>query len=317
MTNRGFSMPPSQGAADPGVGGRRLRNRWPSERLLALLFVAPALGLLTITLLWPLFLAIDLSLRDVRFIGQQGEFVGLRNYIEVLTEDRFWESGLRSLIWVAGNAFVQTALALAAALVLHQNFPGVRIARVWVLLTWIVPTVVVVIIWRWLLSNSGGMINPLLIQAGVLDAPVGFFSTRESAMTTLILINSWRWFPFVTLMILAALTRIPSDIDEAARMDGAGAWQRFRRITWPLLQPTLSVLLVVGTLLSFNVFDIIWLITAGGPSGGTQTLPVLIYETAFKGYELSRAAAISVLTGFVLMGFAIVSSRSMTREEGA
>jgi multiple sugar transport system permease protein len=310
-------MPRSRDAADPTVGGRSLHRRLRSERNLALLFVAPALGLLALTLLWPLVLAVDLSLRDVRFIGKQGDFIGLRNYTEVVTDARFWQSGVRSLIWVAGNAVAQTALALAAALVLHQNFPGVRIARVWVLLTWIVPTVVVVIIWRWLLSNSGGMINPLLIKAGLLDAPVGFFSSRESAMTTLILINSWRWFPFVTLMILAALTRIPSDLDEAARMDGANAWQRFRRITWPLLQPTLSVLLVVGTLLSFNVFDIIWLVTAGGPSGGTQTLPVLIYETAFKGYELSRAAAISVLTGLLLMGFALLASRSMTREDGA
>lgn len=317
MTERGTPTPPKHHAADPVIGGTTLPKSRLSERRLAFVFVAPALGLLAFTLLWPLVLAVDLSLRDVRFIGKSGTYVGLANYTEVLTQPRFWQSGVRSLIWVAGNAVVQTALALAAALVLHQNFPGVRIARVWVLLTWIVPTVVVVIIWRWLLSSSGGMINPLLVQTGLLQAPVGFFSSRESAMTTLILINSWRWFPFVTLMILAALTRIPSDLNEAARMDGARAWQRFSRITWPLLQPTLSVLLVVGTLLSFNVFDIIWLITAGGPSGGTQTLPVLIYETAFKGYELSRAAAISVLTGLVLMGFAIAASRSMTREDAA
>ena len=317
MTDRGAPTPPLPDAADLQVGGAGRHKSRLSERQLALVFVTPALGLLALTLLWPLIMAVDLSLRDVRYIGKPGEFVGLSNYVDILSEARFWQSGLRSLIWVAGNALVQTALALAAALVLHQNFPGVRIAQVWVLLTWIVPTVVVVIIWRWLLSSSGGMINPLLVQTGLLEAPVGFFSSRESAMTTLILINSWRWFPFVTLMILAALTRIPTDLDEAARMDGARAWQRFSRITWPLLQPTLSVLLVVGTLLSFNVFDIIWLITAGGPSSGTQTLPVLIYETAFKGYELSRAAAISVLTGLVLMGFAIAASRSMTREDAA
>lgn len=312
MTSGGNPLPLPKDTANRKVGGTRL-----SERRLALLFIAPALGVLALTLLWPLVLAVDLSLRDVRYIGQPGAFVGLANYAEVLTMPRFWQSTGRSLVWVAGNAVVQTALALVAALVLHQNFPGVRVARVWVLLTWIVPTVVVVIIWRWLLSNSGGMINPLLLQSGLIDKPVGFFSSRETAMTTLVLINSWRWFPFVTLMILAALTRIPGDLDEAARMDGAGTWKRFTRITWPLLQPTLSVLLVVGTLLSFNVFDIIWLITAGGPSGGTQTLPVLIYETAFKGYELSRAAAISVLTGLLLMGFAIAASRSMTREDGA
>ncbi len=286
-----------------------------SDRRLAFLFVAPALALMAFTLVWPLILAIDLSLRDVKIVGQAGSFIGLQNYSEVLSDTRFWRAALRSLVWVIGNAVLQTGLALAAALILFQKFPGVNVARVWVLLSWIVPTVVVVIIWRWLLSNSGGMVNPILMQLGIIDRPVGFFASREGAMSTLIFINSWRWFPFVMLLILAALTRIPRELHEAGQMDGAGAWSRFRRITWPLLQPTLGVLAVVGTLLSFNVFDIIWLITAGGPSAGTQTLPLMIYETAFRGYELSRAAALSVLTSILLMGFAIATSRSLTRED--
>ncbi len=288
-----------------------------TRRRLAYAFVAPALIFLAATLVWPLVLAVDLSLRDVRFIGKPGAFVGLANYAAVTGDPRFWAATLRSIVWVAANAVVQTALALAAALILHQNFPGVRFARIWVVLSWIVPTVVVVIIWRWLLSSSGGMVNPLLMQLGLTDRPIGFFSSRETAMATVVFINSWRWFPFVALMILAALTRIPADLMEAARMDGANAWRRFTRITWPLLQPTLAVLAVVGTLLSFNVFDVIWLMTAGGPSGGTQTLPVMIYEVAFKGYRLSQAAAISVLTSLLLMGFAVLASRSMLRVEGA
>ena len=233
----------------------------------------------------------------------------------MLGDGRFWRALLRSLVWVAGNAAVQTLAALGAALILNQQFPGVRLARTWIILGWIVPTVVVVIIWRWLLSTSGGMINPLLVQAGVIDRPVGFFASRESAMTTLILINSWRWFPFTTLMLLAGLTRIPGELYEAARIDGAGAVKRFTRITWPLLQPTLLVLGVVGTLLSFNVFDVIWLLTAGGPAQATQTLPVLIYETAFKGYRLSEAAAVSVITSLLLMAFAVAATRAMAADE--
>ncbi|MCC6205095.1 MAG: sugar ABC transporter permease, partial [Hyphomicrobiales bacterium] len=189
--------------------------------------------------------------------------------------------------------------------------------RTWIILTWIVPTVVVVIIWRWLLSTSGGMVNPLLIQFGIIDRPLGFFATREGAMASLGMINSWRWFPFTALMMLAGLTRIPADLYEAARIDGASAVRRFTHITWPLLQPTLMVLGVVGTLLSFNVFDVIWLLTAGGPSQATQTLPVLIYETAFKGYRLSEAATVSVLTSLLLMGFALLATRAMTASEEA
>ncbi len=284
-----------------------------SQQKTALLFAAPALLFLAATFVVPLFQAINLSFQNVGIVGQAGEYVGTTNYESVLNAAKFWASGWRSLIWVAGNAIVQTLLALVVAIVLNERFPGIRFARIWIILTWIIPTVVVVIIWRWLFSNSGGMINPLLMQMGVIDRPIGFFATRGGAMSTLIFINSWRWFPFMALMVLAALNRIPAELYESAKLDGASAWQRFLNLTWPLLQPTLLVMGVVGTLMSFNVFDVIWLMTAGGPSGATQTLPVLIYETAFKGYKLSEAAAMSVVISILLMGFAVIASRGMTK----
>ncbi|MBC2775571.1 sugar ABC transporter permease [Rhizobium sp. AQ_MP] len=287
----------------------------PTSRLLAFSFVAPALLVLVLILGWPLVSAVVLSLQDVRSIGTQGQWVGLSNYQVVIADDGMWRSIGLSLAWVVANGLLQTGLALVAALVLNEQFPGVRIARNWIILTWIVPTVVVVIIWRWLFSTSGGMINPLLVSSGIVERPIGFFNTPWTAFATLVFINSWRWFPFITLMLLAGMTRIPSDLYEAARIDGANAWKRFSRITWPLLKPTLTVLAVVGTLLSFNVFDIIWLLTSGGPAGGTRTLPILIYETAFKGYRLSEAATLSVLATLLLVGFALMTSRSMTREE--
>lgn len=282
-------------------------------RALAFVLVAPALLFLAATLGWPLVQAVQLSLQDVRVIGAPGAFIGLDNYSRVLSNPSFWNAAWLSVVWVVANAVLQTVLALAVALVLNEKFPGVRVARTWVILTWIVPTVVVVVIWRWLFSTSGGMINPLLIQAGIVERPVGFFATPWTAMATLVFINSWRWFPFIALMMLAGLTRIPDDLYEAARIDGANAWQRFKRITWPLLAPTLGVLAVIGTLLSFNVFDIIWLLTSGGPAGGSRTLPVLIYETAFKGYRLSEAATVSVLATLLLMAFAVVATRALDR----
>ncbi len=281
--------------------------------VLAAFFVAPALIFLAATLAWPLLSAVMLSLQNVRSVGTQGTWVGLENYRYVLTDGAFWSSARLSLVWVVANAVVQTVLALAAALILHQKFPGVRIARTWIILTWIVPTVVVVMIWRWLFSTSGGIVNPLLIQSGLLDRPMGFFATPETAFATLVFINSWRWFPFIALMMLAGLTRIPSELYEAARIDGASPFRRFTRITWPLLGPTLTVLLTIGTLLSFNVFDIIWLMTSGGPAGGTRTLPVLIYETAFRGYRMSEAASIAVLATMLLMSFAIIATRALAR----
>jgi len=279
--------------------------------ILAFAFVAPALLFLAAILAWPLVSAFLLSLQNVRGVGATGQWVGFENYLYILSSKAFWNSAGLSLIWVLANAVVQMLLALTAALILQQKFPGVRVARTWIILTWIVPTVVVVMIWRWLFSTSGGMINPLLIQAGIIDRPVGFFATPQSAMATLVFINSWRWFPFIALMILAGLTRIPSELYEAARIDGAGPFKRFTRITWPLLSPTLTVLLIIGTLLSFNVFDIIWLMTQGGPAGGTRTLPILIYETAFRSYRMSEAATIAVLSSVLLMTFAVLVTRSL------
>lgn len=278
---------------------------------LGLFLIAPALALLAAVLAWPLLSAILMSFQDVRVVGSDGPFIRLANYEKVLADPAFWRAAKLSLIWVVANAVVQTALALAAALVLNQRFRGVKIARTWIILSWIVPTVVVVMVWRWLFSTSGGVVNPALVGLGLADRPVGFFATPWTAFATLVFINSWRWFPFITLMMLAGLTRIPTDLIEAARVDGAGPWKRFTRITWPLMAPTMTVLLVIGTLLSFNVFDVIWLLTSGGPAGATRTLPVLIYETAFKGYRISEAATIAVLATALLMAFAVFATRKL------
>jgi multiple sugar transport system permease protein len=272
---------------------------------------------LALTIAYPLFSAVVLSLQDIRIIGTEGSFVGLDQYSTILTSDTFWNSTGRSLIWVLGNGLVQTLAAFIAALLLREAFPGARIARVWIILSWIVPTVVVVIIWRWMLSASGGIVNYGLMSLGIVERPVGFFSTSSSALASVIFINAWRMFPFMAVIMLAGLMRIPEELYESASVDGASAWQKFWFITLPGLQPVLFVIGLLGTLMSFNTFDVIWLLTGGGPAGGTTTLPVLIYDTAFKQYRLSRAAAMSVVTGILLLVFALTFIRFVSpRSEG-
>lgn len=274
------------------------------QTVLGYLLVLPLLLWLAGTILYPLFSTVYLSMLNIKIIGSGGKFVGIENYLRVMSSAHFWAASWRSLLWVLGNAFLQTLLAFTIALILQQKFTGRNFVRLWVILPWIVPTVVVVVIWRWLLAASGGIINYLLLSVGLLSKPVGFFSTGGQAFLSVIVINSWRWFPFVTVILLAALVRIPRELYEASAVDGASRWQQFIHITLPGLQPVLFVMGLVGTLLSFNVFDIIWLLTGGGPASGTTTLPVLIYDTAFKKYRLSQAAAMSVLVGFFLLIFA-------------
>jgi multiple sugar transport system permease protein len=291
---------------------RRTRlNRKQSDSLLGLLLVAPLVLWLAGTILYPLLSAIHISFLDIGIIGTGGKFIGLENYRFILTSPEFWSSLGRSLAWVVGNAVIQTVAAFLAALILMQRFKGQGVARIWIILSWIVPTVVVVIIWRWLLGTSGGIANYLLVSLGILTSPIGFFSTARTAFISVVFINSWRWFPLMAVILLAAMQGIPQELYEAAAVDGASGWKRFTNITLPALQPVLFVLGLVGTLWSINVFDIIWLATGGGPSSATKTLPVYIYDMAFKGYRLSRASAASVLMGVLLLVFVYLFNRLM------
>jgi len=294
---------------------QKIKKYLHSDDFLGLVLVAPLVLWIIGTFIYPLISAINLSFYDVGIIGTQGKFIGLLNYTAILSSASFWSSLGRSLIWVVGNAVLQTVAAFITALILMQKFKGQGFARIWVILSWIVPTVVVVIIWRWMLGTSGGIVNYLLMAIGITKAPIGFFSTSRTAFFSVIFINSWRWFPLMAVILLAGMKGIPQELYESAAVDGANGWQKFKNITLPMLSPILFVLGLIGTLWSVNVFDIIWLATGGGPSKATTTLPVYIYEMAFKGYRLSQAAAASVLMGIILLLYVIIFNHFMANPE--
>lgn len=273
--------------------------------MLGVALVSPLVLWLLATIAYPIFSLIRLSFLDVGVIGTGGEFVGFENYQRVLNSRAFWPSMGRSVVWVLGNGLLQTVLAFSAALVLNMPFRGRALARTWVILPWIVPTVVAIIVWKWMLGTSGGIVNTILLRLGVIQEQLGFFSTGNSAMASLVGINSWRFFPLLTIIILAGMQGISKDLYDAAGVDGASAWQRFINITIPGLKPVLFVMGLVGTLWSVNIFDVIYLITGGGPSRGTLTMPVLIYDMAFLQYRLGRAAAAAVLMAAAVTLFTI------------
>ena len=185
----------------------------------------------------------------------------------------------------------------------------------WIILSFIIPTVVVVVIWKLMLSSSSGVINSVLIDIGLFDEATGFFSSPNKAFISLVLINSWRWSPFLALIFLSGLNSINREMYDASKVDGANFVQQFLFITFPNLKSVLFVLGLVGTLLSFNIFDIIWLITKGGPSSATTTLPLLIYETAFTKFRISQAATLSIVTSLLLLLFSIIFIKSMAPKE--
>ena len=295
---------------DSGV--RRWRLFWSKDAILGILMVSPLMLWLAGTMLYPLLSAVQMSFFDVGIIGTGGHFVGLTNYIYILSSTGFWNSLWRSVEWSLANGILQMGTALITALILNQTFRGQGFARIWIILSWIVPTVVTVIIWSWLLGTSGGIVNYLLVALGIIPSPIGFFGTKSMAFISVTVINSWRMFPLMGIMLLAGLQGIPGELYEAAKVDGASSWQRLIYITIPGLRSVLFVLALISTLWSVNLFDVIWLMTGGGPSNATATLPIYIYETAFNAYRLSRASAASFLFGLFLLGFVVLYFRSLS-----
>ena len=278
------------------------------------LFVLPLMLWLAFSICIPLYIAIELSFFDIKIIGTEGKFVGFKNYVKSISSSKFPKVLTNSVLWVLANAVTQTFFAFIIALTLNKNFKGVKIATNWIILSFIIPTVVIVVIWKLMLSSSSGLVNSLLIQFHLIEKPIGFFSSSKSAFISLVLINSWRWSPFLALIILSGLKSINQEIYDASKIDGTNFFSELFYVTLPQLKGVLFVLGLVGTLLSFNVFDIIWLIPKGGPSGATTTLPLLIYETAFTKFRLSQAAALSVITSIILLTFSIIFIKVMGKD---
>lgn len=281
----------------------------PVRAAIGRLFIAPLLIWLAATVALPLAYCIWISLTNANTMGGEPKFVGLSNYITVVSDGTFRPAFIRTVIWAIGGAVLQTALAAAAALLLNRRFAGQHLARMWIMVSWVVPTIVATFLWRWMLNADYGVVNQLMLRAGIIHRPIDFLGSPDYALAALIGINAWRWFPFLTLLILAALTRIAPEYYEAAEVEGATKWQLFTKVTLPFIQPVLYVVGLLGTLWSVNVFDIIWLTTKGGPIDTTTTLPVAIYIRAFQQFKLGEASAMSVMLAVILLLFSFVYIR--------
>ncbi len=309
--------------------GRPLRRIWhrifppdfeSRDRRFGLLLVLPSVVWISLVVLLPMIQVVVLSFSNQRAVAEQFSFAGLSRYGELIRDPSFLESLGRSAAWIVANAVVQTVLALGVALLLHRPFRGHGLVRSWIILPWIVPAAVIAILWKWILDATIGIVNTVLTSVGLIHNPIVFLSGTSLAFPTLVFINSWRLFPFMALIVLAALQGIPEEEYEAAKVDGASRWSVFRAITWPGLGQSMTVLGLVGTLWAANLFDLIWLLTRGGPVGATTTAPVFIYQRAFTDFDVSSAAAASVLFLLLLAGFAtifvILNRRSLGIFEG-
>ncbi|WP_101295832.1 carbohydrate ABC transporter permease [Halegenticoccus soli] len=290
---------------------RRGRRSWDRRTLTGMALMVPALVIVAIALIYPFLGAIQISFLNIG----TNEFVGLRHYRWLIGQDVFWAVVGRSVVWTVANLALQGAVGIGIALLLHRHFFGRDAVRTVMLIPFVIPSAVTAISWQWVLNASYGPVNEWLLTLGLLSTPVNPFSEAELAFPTVILINTWRWAPLVALVVFAVLQTIPREEYEAARIEGAGIFSEFYHVTYPHLKDSLLILGLIGFLLTFNIFDLIWLLTKGGPVGVTTTLPVFIYEVAFNLRNIGRASAVSVVLFLLLVVFVALYFRQREFKE--
>jgi multiple sugar transport system permease protein len=284
---------------------------------IGVVLIAPTVLVFCAVILYPLISAIYLSLFSIYTPTLAGEWVGVDNYTALLASGDFWNAALNTLIWTVGTLMLQLVFGVAMALLLNQSIVFQSLARSLVLFPYFLSTVVAVLVWRWLFNDLYGILNHVLLIAGLIDAPVNWLGQMPNAMISIILIGAWKYFPFVVIVVLARLQSIPEQLYEAATIDGAGPFQRFTDITLPQLRDVLVVVVLLRAIWDFKEFDLIYLMTGGGPVRATQTLSLLVYEEAFRLNRMGMASTYAVAMMLVLLGFTLVYLRQTNRlEEG-
>lgn len=277
------------------------------------LMILPGFLLAAFIVLWPLFQITELSLFDVTRFGKIRGFVGMDNYATVVTSPDFQGALYRTGIWTVTVVFGALATSIPIALILNSDFYGRGLARVIVMLPWAVSLTMTAIIWRWAMNGESGMMNSGLMALGLLDENIQWLARGSTAFPMQILIGILVTIPFTTTIYLGGLSSVPEDLYEAARIEGAGSWQMFSQITFPLLKPFVNIAIVLNTIYVFNSFPIIWATTQGGPANSTDILVTYLYKLGFRFGRLDEAAALSVMMFAVLLGFTLIYVRLVTR----
>lgn len=276
-------------------------------------FLLGGLGLTALFVLLPVVQAVWLSLHSAGSFIATPAWVGLDNYVRVLGEPVFWRAAWNGFVYAGLSIVLQVALGVAFAMVLNVEFPGRRLIRGLAVLPYLLPTVVVALTFQWMTDGSFGIITVLLADLGL--GPVPWFEQPGTAMASVVIASVWLWTPFVTICVLAGLQGIPPQLYEAAKVDGAGALSRFLHVTLPQLRPVLTVVVLLRAIWMFNKFDIVWLLTRGGPLGATEHLPVLAYRRAFGQFDLGGGAAVATLSFLILSAMVAVYFRLFPLEE--
>ncbi|OGW40822.1 MAG: ABC transporter permease [Nitrospirae bacterium GWD2_57_9] len=270
-------------------------------------FVAPALVLLSLITLYPVLSVLALSLLHKLPLFGISRFAGLENYRFLLTDDRFWNAFRNTVYFAAVSVSLELLLGLALALLLNRTFPFKGIATAIVLVPWAIPTVVSARMWEWMYNTDLGILNHLL------GVKINWLGSPFWALNAAVFMDVWKTTPFTVILLLAGLRVIPRELLQAARIDGAGAWQLFSRITLPMLMPVILVVLIFRTLDAFRVFDAVYVLTGGGPANTTETLSVYAYKVLFQTLQFGYGSTLSVVVFLCVGAISVLYIRLLGR----
>jgi multiple sugar transport system permease protein len=292
-------------AVSDARGLRRLGQLLERQPVLAGVLLAPTLVILTLFIAYPFVLGIWLSVSD-KVVGRPGSFVGLQNFRANLEDTIFLRAFQNTFIYTFIATFFKLVLGMATALLLNHHFRFKRIVRASMLLPWIVPTVLSTLAWQWMFDATFSVFNWTLMNVGLISTRILWLGDGVLAMGCLILVNVWRGMPFFAITLLAGLQTVNPDLHEAAEIDGANAWQRFWAVTVPLIKPILLVVVLFSMIATFADFQLIYVLTRGGPYSSTHVFGTYAYEIAMRAAKLGQGASISLFLFPFLLGVIVL-----------
>jgi multiple sugar transport system permease protein len=292
----------------------RIRELWEREEIFGYGLILPALLLIACLVAYPFFMAIYFSLSDY-WVGSPGEFVGLENYRQIFANEVFHRTVYNSFVFTAIAVVFKVVLGVWLAMLLFRPFRFKRLIRGAVLLPWVIPTALSTLAWWWMFDSLYSVVNWTGIRLGLIEAPgPNWLGMTGYAMTAVIAVNVWRGLPFFAIIVLAGLVSIPREYYEAAEVDGASSWSRFRHVTLPLLKPVLAVVILFSTIFTFADFNIVQVLTRGGPVNTTHLFATLAYQTGLVGGNLGQGAAISLFLFPMLAAVVFIQLRYIRKE---
>lgn len=265
-------------------------------------FVVPAILVIGLLLLYPVGSSILYSFTSKHLIKANWKWVGVKNYVAILSDPDFWHSLLTNIKWTVTSLLCQLIVGFSAAMALERIKKAKGLYRTMLIVPWAFPSIVIALSWKWILNGVSGFLPHLLVKLGICQTLPQFLTSGNSAFWTLVFINTWFGAPLIMVNVVSALQTVPKDQYEAAQIDGASSFQSFLNITVPHIKTVVGLLVVLRTIWVFNSFDMIYLITGGGPGGATETVPIYAYNIGWGLKQLGKSSAVTV----ILLGFLLI-----------